>query len=173
MDALQTRNASLSGFRGAEYQAAIGVMDVYETQVSGVAGGTFTSGAWRIRNLNLVANNDIPGSDVSALPAITLPRGVYHVVAKAIANNVNLHVARLWDVTAGAILLVGAGTRAPSGAQSDSWLVGRIVLSGDTQIRLEHRCETTNNDNGFGDAVGSSFAVEYEIYAILSIWKLG
>lgn len=179
MDAMQIRNSSISGFRGAEHQRAIGYLALFELRASGTAGGTFTSGAWQVRALSVASPNHIPDAITAALPLVTLPRGVYDVFAQAPAWGVNRHVLQLWDVTNGAALLSGVSGFAAAAvgnyimSQTNSFIIGRIYLSGATQLRLEHRCQTTKATDGFGLAMGVSFAVVTEVYATLEFWKVG
>ncbi len=178
MDALQQRNASLSGFRQSELQTAIGYMCLQEQQPSGTSAGAFTNGAWRVRALNTAVINRIPGAVVAALPVVTLPRGVYDVFAEAPGFLCDRHVLRLYDVTNAAVLLSGVSALAvgPQGnvisSQTNSFVMGRIYLSAATQLQLEHRCQTSRAGDGMGVAMGTSFAVDVEVYASLEFRKV-
>ena len=179
MDGMQIRNSSISAFRGTEHQRAIGYLSLYERQPSGTAGGAFNSAAWQIRALNAVGVNTIPGSVIAALPAVTLPRGIYDVFGQAPAFGVNRHVLQLWDVTNAAVLISGVSAFAIAAQgnvvspQTNSFVMGRIYLSAATQIRLEHQCQTTKAGDGLGLAMGASFAVATEVYATLELRKVG
>lgn len=175
-DGLQQRNADLSAFRAAENQAALGYLIAYEAQAPGDDAGAMTALAWNIRALNVIQHNTIPGSDVTALPAITLPRGVYDVWATAVGYQINRHVIRLYDVTNATELIHGVGVLAPAGTvlQIQATLDGRIHLAGDTALRLEHMCQTHTSNSDAGESMGDGgLGVGIEIYAILRLYKVG
>ncbi len=48
--------------------------------------------------------------------------------------------------------------------------MGRFTLNATKTISLEHRCNTTSSDDGFGNANG--FGGE-EVYSDVMIWKVG
>ena len=136
-------------------------------------GGTFTSGAWQIRVVNTevidTGNHcSLPGSNV-----IRLEAGTYRYKIGCCAEYVNLHKARLWDVTADAVVANGEGTNAYSGAGAGlstgvSWLVGEFTIAAQNDFRIEHRCQTTNNNAGFGTA--SNW--DKEIYLVAEFMKI-
>jgi len=156
-----------------ELQESIGHLVVTEEETSGTDAGTFTSGAWRTRDLNTTEVNTM-GAIVGLLPQITLRAGIYEVRASAPAIGVEAHQARLYDVTNAAVLLTGTSEMAPSvlsdhgGVTTRSFVLGRIYLTADTAIRLEHRCEKTIVNEGMGYAIGWTD----EIYALLEIHKV-
>jgi len=164
------RNSYLLDTVIGEAQISIGHLVCTEEQTQNTDAGTFTSGAWRIRNLNTERVNTCR-AQTGLLPQITLRSGIYEVRASAPGFGVDAHQTRLYDVTNAAVLLVGTVEQC-SGATDDiqtrSVIAGRIYLTTDTAIRLEHRCETTNVGNGMGQA--ANFTTE--VYAILEIHKV-
>ena len=141
-----------------------------DTKPFSTAGGTFTSGAWRTRDLNTVGSNSITGASLSS-NQITLPAGTYKVNAQAPACYVDHNQIMLWNVTDTAELIAGTPQIAPaSGGAFNAWsyLVGEFDISGATVIELQHRCLTTKATDGFG--IANNFSIS-NIYAIIEIWK--
>ena len=68
-------------------------LHIQDQKPQGTNGGTFTSGAWRTRDLNTVLTNTITGASLSA-NQITLPAGKYYVEAKSVATEVERHKVR-------------------------------------------------------------------------------
>jgi len=142
---------------------------IKDHKASGTAGGTFTSGAWRTRDLNTELVDT--GSNASiAANQITLAAGTYRVRASAPAGAVNLHQTRLYDITNTAVLVTGTSERidAAIASSSRSFIEGRFTIAGSTVIELQHQCQSTFATNGFGYA--GSFGGG-EVYASIEFWK--
>ena len=144
------------------------VIHVRDEKAETTYGGTFTSGAWRVRDLNASKTNTITGASLAS-NQITLPAGTYWVHATAPAYNVGRHLAKLYNTTGAANVLLGtsAYSGAGSGAATLSVLSGQFTLTATSVLELQHRCETTNATRGFG--VESNFATE--AYSDVVIWK--
>lgn len=138
--------------------------------VSGVAGGTFTSGAWQTRPLNTVNCNTIDGASLAS-NQITLPAGTYLAQGWAAAYYNNLgHKLALYNVTGAAYLGYGVNTYTQSNDQGNTASIARkFELAVESVIELRHRCGQTQSTNGMGAAC--SFGVP-EIYAELVISKI-
>ncbi len=141
-----------------------------EQQPDGVNGGTFTSGAWRTRQLNTVAV-DKGGFVTLNNAAITLPAGTYYGRAMAMGYRVNRHRLRLFNTDDGTTLALGAVAVADSGTVDGGYAALSTVftLSASKTLELQHRCVTTQATNGFGRASGWG---DVEIYASLELWRL-
>jgi hypothetical protein len=136
--------------------------------LSGVQGGTFTSGAWRARLLNTI-EFDTRSQCVSITGGTGIFRlkggFTYELTCRAPGYSCNRHMARLRNVTSGGYYY---GTSEMSvSSQSESIVPARITLANDADFVLEHRCQTTQATNGFG--VAASFAGVTEIYASIEI----
>jgi len=134
--------------------------------------GTFTSGAWQTRPLTTLSANEIEDASLLTLDnSIILPAGRYMFFARAPAFEVDRHQARLYNVTTSAVARWGSTSYASaSGAgQSDSIIYGPLPLSAASAIRLEHYCQTTRADKGFG--VENSFGGAV-IFAEVHVWQL-
>ena len=134
-------------------------------------GGTFTSGAWRTRDLNTVRTNEITGASLAA-NQLTLPAGTFYCVWSAPAhennNTINPHQTRLQNITGAATLIVGSSSYSAADACTVSLGTGRFTLSGSTTVELQHRITNTQANTGFGSPVNQTD----EIYAQISIWKV-
>jgi len=140
-----------------------------EELASGTDGGTFTSGAWQTRPLNVETYD--PGAIGSlASNQITLGAGTYRFRGQAVGYECDNHQTRLQNITAGTT--VAFGTTVRSGAAVDgmttSEVQGRFTLAGATVLELQHRCETTKATSGMGKA--SSFS-NVEVYAWIEFVK--
>lgn len=141
------------------------------------AGGTFTSGAWRTRDLNTEAFNDITGASLdSGTGRITLPAGTYWFEARAPVFNVQLARTRLWNVTTSTVLIPGGsllpnadGTAAEL-AQVDGVLRRKIVLAVESELEVQQVCASTKATNGFG--VPANLLSVPEIYTEVWVQKL-
>jgi hypothetical protein len=157
---------STNDIRGVDATAsAVGVVKrqrmahVRDEQVSGTNGGTFTSGADRVRVLN--AETD-PDSIVSvASNQFTLGAGTYKIEWSAPAYGCNLHQSFLYNVTDTAEVQRGSTEftlDASDNAQSRSVGFAIVTIAGSKAFEIRHRCSTTKNTVGLGNA--SSFGNE-------------
>jgi hypothetical protein len=148
----------------------------YQDQKSvGTDGGTFTSGAWRKRDLNTeVADTGNHGTLASS--QITLDAGTYVVRATAPGYACRRHQARLYDTTGSAVLALGTSAYADDGnggldssgyVQNDSVVAGRFTLAVQSVLELQHRCDTTSTGSGFG--TGATFGTE--VFGRVELWK--
>ena len=132
-------------------------------------GGTFTLGAWRTRNLN-TEDSDDGGHCVLAANQITLVAGTYICAIQCPAYNVQRHKARLQNITDGATVIMGSNEYASNvSASTNSFIVGQFTLAAAKVMEVQHRCQTTMNNQGFG--LASSFGVD-EIYTVAEFWKV-
>jgi hypothetical protein len=143
---------------------------IQDQKASGTNGGSFTSGAWRTRDLNTIVT-DSSGLSSLAANQITLAPGTYYVQIEVPGNQCNRHAARLQSITGGTTLLSGTGEFVGVVASSRSRIVGKIVLAASTVLEVQHRCQTTENGDGFGVSAGASFAVGTEVYTSAEFWK--
>jgi hypothetical protein len=132
-------------------------------------GGTFTSGAWKTRTLNTIV------ADTSSLASlasnqITLTAGTYRFKANAPAWLVDRNLLRLQNITAGTTILVGGNSDsgATSSAMVRATIEGEFTIAASQALELQHRCQSTTANEGFGLAM--SFGVT-EVYAVIEFWK--
>lgn len=146
-------------------------MAILEDQKSdGTNGGTFSSGAWRTRDLNTEVS-DAAGIVSLSGNQFTLGAGTYLILCEAPGYYVNRHKAAIYNVTDSSYVAYGqscycAGVPA---ASTTATVSTALTIGGTKAFELRHRCETTNATTGFG--VASSFGV-IEVYSRVIIYKM-
>jgi len=148
------------------------ILHVRDEKSSGTDGGTFTSGAWRTRDLNTVVKNTIPGASLAS-NQITLPAGTYRIRARAPGNKVDRHKAAIYNDTSSTYLIYGSNSYSISTgeyAQTDSVVEGWITLASESVLELRHYCQKTIATDGFG--IDTTFGV-VEVYSEVIIEKVG
>lgn len=145
-----------------------------DEKAANTAGGTFTTGAWRTRDLTTIKGD--PGTDVGlAANQFTLQRGTWMVHGNAPAYIVNRHQTRLRNITDGTTTEVGSSQWTASGSQgyNSSEIYAFFTITTAKVFELQHQCETTRATDGFGVATGSAFTVDKEVYSRMEIIKVG
>lgn len=148
------------------------VLIVVDEKTSGTSGGTFTSGAWRTRDLNTVRHNTIVGASLSS-NQITLPAGTYLIEASAPAVYVYINKIRLRNITDGVDAAVGSSAWTGSndtGAAPSQIIEVITISSGQKVFEIQHYCSSTYATSGFGAA--SAIAGIAEIYTQVKITKI-
>lgn len=133
-------------------------------------GGTFTSGAFRTRDLNTEIAD--PDSIVTiSSNQFTLGAGNYLIEASAPVYRVARHITRLQNITDSSTVTWGTAEYADSSnnVANRSFLDARVSLTGNTVFELQHRADSTLATQGFG--VSSSFSGTNSIYAVVKIYK--
>lgn len=139
---------------------------------SGAASGTFTSGAWRTRNLSAEVS-DVGNHAVLAANQVTLKAGTYRFRGIAPAHKVDGHQVRLQNITAGTTIAFGTSAYCSSAAglgtenNTYSEVVGRVTFAVDSVVELQHQCVTTQATDGFGLFAGFGG----NVYSSLEFWK--
>jgi hypothetical protein len=132
----------------------------------GTDGGTFTSGAWRVRDLNTTIANTDTTNIALGTNEFTLQTGNYYIQWQAIAGapNMSAHQSGLHD--ASSFVQMGKSMRNWT-ATGDSCGFARVTPGSATTYTIQHQCQTTTSTTGFGWA--ADFAVE--IYTVVEIFK--
>jgi len=136
-----------------------------------VRGGTFTSGAWRTRDLNTeIADPD--GIVSISSNEFTLAAGSYLIKWSAVAFRVHNHQTRLYDVTGTAQIQPGSSGLSGSADTMNNPSSGsaRVTISANNTYRIEHRCNTTSTNQGFGEYV-NLVADTNNVYTLVEIYK--
>ena len=152
---------------------------ISDTKASNVNGGTFTSGAWRTRDLQ--TENADPDNIVSiSSNQFTLQAGSYLIKFQSTGYHVNRHITRLRDITNSAtkgygILVYSNTSNSTSGISHG---MARVTISGATVYEIQHACQTTKSTNGMGlntyiDTSGSytDNTEPNSVYTIVEIYK--
>jgi hypothetical protein len=143
------------------------LLHVRDEKTAGTSGGTFTTGAWRTRDLNTEITNEITGASLAS-NQITLPAGTYFIQARVPTQATNNTVSKLRNITAGSDVIIGSSGLAMWNAavEWNSWIVGRFTIAGETVFEIQHNCSYTGT---FGTA--SNLGVT-EVYTEVQIWKV-
>lgn len=143
---------------------------VKDVKSSGTAGGTFTSGAWQTRDLNTLEGDT--GFISLSSNQFTLQPGKYEIEAFAPASTVDLHQAKLYNITDSSDEIIGQAGYERNGsndADSTSIIKGQVTITSSKTFEIQHRCSTTGTTIGFGRA--GSFGVG-EVYTQVKITKV-
>ena len=151
---------------------ALPYLNYQDQKAQNTHGGTFTSGAWRTRDLNTEVT-DTHSYGTLGSNQITLAAGTYRIKATAPAFGVNQHQTRLQNVTDGTTVLTGtseySNSTAGSGSPSRSIVEGQFTIGASKALELQHQCNATHATDGFGTA--SNFTTE--VYTIIELWRVG
>lgn len=144
---------------------------IRDVKASGVNGGTFTSGAWRTRDLIQKTSDDGGHAGLGA-NRITLAAGTYEcsILCPAVYNN--NHQARLYNVSDSVVVAYGTNAETDAVSQhttSYSIIKCRFTIVTSKVFEIQHRCSQTCATLGFGSA--NSFGGE-EVYTIAEFWKV-
>ena len=134
-----------------------------------VDAGTFTSGAWRTRDLNTELYDPDGIVSISSNQFI-LAAGSYLIEWSCPAMRCGRHQSRLYDITGSAVIQLGKSAFTDTGVdgdQTDSVGAARITISANNTYEIQHRCSTTENTMGLGN--GADFGGE--IYTVVKIYK--
>jgi hypothetical protein len=150
------------------------LLHVRDEKAAGTNGGTFTSGAWRTRDLQTEKTNEISGASLAS-NQITLPIGTYYVEGYAISDGVMYNKARLYNTTASADLIIGSNSyNGRAGldfeGQGETFISGRFTLAAISVLELQHWCYATNATYGFG--IAQDLDSKVEVYSEVKIWKV-
>ena len=166
---LQTNGSGALSWQTVTVPDAISVARITDSKASGTSGGTFTSGAWRTRDLNTI--EDDPDSIVTlASNQFTLGAGTYLIQWSAPAIKAGSHKTQLWDVTGSTDLAKGTSeyTASADSIQTHSFGFDIVTLTASNTFEIQHRCFSSTTSNGLG--VVGNFAAEK--YAMVTIFKL-
>lgn len=144
-----------------------------DVQPNGTTSGTFTAGSYVTRVLNTVENPS--GHTWVSLSSnqFTLAPGTYKIRARAPAVKVDIHKAKIRNITDSVDAIVGnaqqTSTTAGSQSTNDAWVEGVITIATSKTFELQHRCTATFASNGLGTTATLG---ENEIFATVEIVKV-
>lgn len=142
---------------------------VVDQKTATTQGGTFTSGAWRTRDLNTTLWDDI-GITVST-NQITLPAGTYLMHAIAPALRVDEHKTKIYNISDATDEEIGtSGYGNPSVAvNSYSETRAKITIASSKIFEVQHICDVTRATDGFGQGQGIGGVEKYTVVFITKI----
>jgi hypothetical protein len=167
--ALSTHTSDTGLHYYPNYQAMAVLVD---TKAANTNGGTFTSGSWYTRDIN--TEQEDPG----ALMVLSSNRfrftstGYYYIWGSAPAFDVGRHQTRVYNYSTSTVEFYGSSEYANTSYEhvTRSFFAGIInVTSTAHYYEIQHRCEQTRADLGFG--VASNFGTQ-EDYTFVYIMKL-
>lgn len=162
-------SGTVTGFSSGPF---VSYAAICNEQPSGTQGGTFTSGAWRVRDLNTeIADPD--GIVSISSNQFTLGAGSYFIKWSATGFRTQRHKSALYDVTGAAYINYGDTMwgLAYDGEVSVSSGMGRVTPSGTNVYEIHHQCETTSTTYGLGIAGGADTGSVPEKYTFVEIYK--
>lgn len=145
-------------------------INLQDQKAQNTSGGTFTSGAWRTRDLNTEVS-DVGGLCSLASNQFTLSAGTYVISAYIPTHRTDRNQARLYNVTDAAVVLIGTSNYASGGdnVNSPAFVRGVFTIGSGKALEIQHQCATTVATYGFG--VEANFATE--VYTVVELWKIG
>jgi len=135
---------------------------VLDKKNSGTISGTFTRGTWKTRDL--ITKTDIDNIISLSNNQFTLGVGTYLIKWSAPVYNVDGHQTRLRNMSDLTTDIVGSS----ESDNSRSVGVGVITLLENKTFEIQHRAETTVNNNGFGFNLDFG---ENNIFTVVEVYK--
>jgi len=145
---------------------------IIRDQKSGAHGGTFTSGAWRTRDLNTEVADDDGIVSISS-NQFTLQAGTYLIKVIAPAYEAEHHQNRLYNITDSSVVDTGSSafTNTSSYVVTNSILSTRFTITGAKVFEVQHQTNSTKSSTGFGVRSSEGFTTAADIYTIVEIYK--
>ncbi len=140
-----------------------------DKKASGTDGGASTSGDWRTRDITDEVSDD---GNICTLAAnqFTLEAGTYRIFASAPAFRSDKHQLRLYNITDGAMELLGTNCwneAADTNAATHSFIFGRFTIAAQKTFEIQHQVSVSRATNGWGIANGFGD----QIYTVVELWK--
>lgn len=169
---LQADSTAATGLKWATPAAgsSISIAAFSDQKTSGTNGGTFTSAAFRTRDINTtVGTNGISGCSIAS-NQITLPAGTFLIQGSAPAYDVNNHVTRFYNITDSTVAINGGSSYVDTTdtGVTHSPFSGVLVIAATKVFEVQHYAASTIATYGFGIATG--FAPE--VYTQITIIKV-
>jgi len=132
--------------------ASVKAFTATDIKAAATDGGSFTSGAWRDRDLNTL--NQSPSGTVSlSSNTVTIPAGKWIIQWSAPAIRVNSHQSRLIINESGTPSYVyGDAPYTAAGSVVQNFSRGMTIINSSSSftIKIQHQCQTTRATDGFG-----------------------
>ena len=130
-------------------------------------GGSFTSGAWRTRDIT-TEETDPDGIVSISSNQFTLQAGTYHIYASCCAVGVDNHNCRIYNTTDSSTTLTGLANKNQEENVSDyAHVRGQFTIAAAKTFELQHRCQTTVTTHGFG----AYASWNNNVYSTIEIYK--
>jgi len=150
---------------------------IVDQKAADVAGGGFTSGAWRTKDLNTEIFDYGGIVSISSNQFTLANAGTYTIYWRSPALMVEYHISRLYDVTNTTAYPGSSEYSYQDGATTHSVGEERLTISGSTVFEIQHYCNSTQSGewargtkSGYNGSGGSG-ANCTNIYTIVEIWR--
>ena len=167
---LTADSAEATGLKWAAAAATQTFAVFTDQKTSGSHGGTFTSGAWRTRDINTSQYNNITSASIAS-NQITLPAGTYQVSAYAPFGSTNQCATRLYNITDSSATILGSSEyndNTDPFKQTKGFVDGIFTIAGTKVFEIQQYGAVTKATTGFGFATG----YQAEIYTTVKITKI-
>jgi hypothetical protein len=145
----------------------------FDQKAVNTAGGTFTQGAWRTRDLQTTQVNTITSCSLSS-NQITLPAGTYNISASATAYGVNRNYSRFYNITDSATAIIGTINYTEAPVRNNSNIDGVITIAGTKTFELQHYCNNTKAGDGYGPSDSNGLDnTQNNLFSVVTIEKVG
>jgi hypothetical protein len=148
---------------------------IKDVKAAGTNGGTFTSGAWRTRDLNVInetGSTTIETCSFASLSAnqFTLQTGKYKIQVNVPANQCGANQPKLYNVTSASDTLLGGSgfANTTNGQNFNTSIFGYVNVSSPSVYEIRHYAITGKSTDGFGIASN----IGAEVYTQVEITKL-
>lgn len=147
------------------------ILIVKDEKASGVGGGGTVANVWTARGLNTIETDGIPGSSLSS-NQIVLEAGQYEVRAVSKFYRTGRVQTRLYNATDNTPLALGTSCDARNLDTTDvsSHIDGFFEITDTKAIELQYQAVFAQSSSS---ALGRAASIGIEVYAIVSIRKLG
>lgn len=144
---------------------------IHDEKPSNTAGGTYTAGAFRTRDLNTIIE-DSGGIISLSANQITLEDGEYRILAKVPGTSLNRLTSRLQNITDAVTELDGTTERIQAAVFSmvSSYITGTFTVAGGPktfEIQMIGALSQALVGMGFNTGFNST-----EIYTIVELWQI-
>ena len=141
---------------------------IFADEKASGGGGTFTSGAWRTRDLNTTTYNGITGCSLSS-NQITLPAGTYTIEAHMPVQQCDWCASRFYNITDSSV--AGFGGNAYNSLNSihlEVVMITGFTIAAQKTFEIQQQGFTTRAGTGFGQNNG----FQTEVYTQILIQKI-
>ena len=145
-------------------------VSVRDEKAQSTDSGTFTSGSFQTRDLNVI-QSDLGSLASLSANQLTLLSGTYVCSVVCPGYQVARHQARLQNITDAATTLLGTTLRSGSGTfhSGYSFIVGLFQILATKTFEVQHQCQTSRSNDGFGEFGGFTT----EVFTVAEFRRIG
>ena len=138
----------------------------------GISGGTFSSGAWRTRDLNTTLAFYDPNNEIGTLSSnsFTLGPGTWFLWGSCPTGRVQQNQARIYNTVSNTTLLIGScnfNQDSSHTATACSFFFGVFTITSQATVEVQHQC---SHSYGTGFGIANNYTTE--VYTQISLFKL-